>query len=516
MRVPALIAVGIAFLSAVAPSVGAITASGETGTGFFDAAMPAGFHGELTVSALNGIAFGRGFGLAIDLIASGESIVVERTSTTKTTVNHPAPGVLPVGPGNPVMSRNEDPTTEVTDFASATLAVTRSGAESTLLVHPTGDDAYVVNATSVGSFAVNATPGEEFRTHEKPVEAGAGSSRILYSLEYAYDVGHFRVDGSTFAIAVAGDFSLFLWDADFDVTDASGSQASFRTGVHADDAGALVTAEEEANAIVHVRNGTLSLQPVPVAAIAAPRLGAAIRGDVLLPRSVGGFATPSARYEANGVDAMLTGEFAASFVLVEQRFDRALVSMTGRVDHVSLESVKPLPEREFLGSPAAKATAASGAVLLVAGSTFLLVRNRDAIAMRVRPRGRRAIADAREAAVAALERGEDDAAAALFARALLGTPDDVVLLIGHGAVLERLGRFEKARENYERAIRLDPDRAECHYYYSRVLVALGLTTGAVPHLQRALLLDPRLRDMADHDPGLRPLLRDAAFVSVLR
>lgn len=487
------------------------------GHGFFDAALPILVEGDSITRANDAILLARGGGAPFRLTLTAESLVVERSYARMVSVDHP------------LSSRDNlfdyyewDERESRDEFGVASVSLVRAGEQSTAFLHARGADAYSLEASDVPNAGIlTAQPSSRFRSEDADVETRGdavvgGDDPVEFGLDYAYDVPHFLFDAPGATFRAVGNFSLFVWDADFVVAPADGNTATYRTGQHADDPGSPVREEEVGNAVLRVVNGVLTVEAPARGVVASPGLDVLVDGNVVLPNAVGGFSDGTTRYEATGLPTSLEGDLLYSFSLLSDSTDRALVSVSGSLASITLEPVRTMDRATFLGTPAAQAAAVTGGVVVLAASTLLLARRGDLGALRARPRARVGPdEDAAQSAVLALERGDEALALRLFDRAVKERPEDVVLLVDYGAALEGAGRLGEARDCFERAVRLDPTRAESHYYYSRVLLALGLTSSALPHLQRALLLDPRLREMARDDRGFRGFADHPSFLSLV-
>lgn len=84
--------------------------------------------------------------------------------------------------------------------------------------------------------------------------------------------------------------------------------------------------------------------------------------------------------------------------------------------------------------------------------------------------------------------GDAQAAARLYRRASASFPAEAAFRLGNLALAS--GRPREAAERYLEALRRDPDQAMTHYNLALALDALGRTTEALSHVERALELDP--------------------------
>lgn len=492
-----------------APFVGSATAeTGEAGRGFFDAGLPASARGELTFEASDAYTLFLGGGPSLAIEGTAARILVERTSSDVQIVYNPVTG-------GELYGRYGDPSVASSEYADATVSLARGGATAEILAEPTGAG-HVASLYAPDSTALIGAGESFFVGRDVSADVAVGSAPYEYRLSRTLDGPLFNASAPGLAQTLTGTFQVFLYDVDLAIL-SGGKETVIETGARDGDSTAALGAREVANALVTFEGATLTIRGAEVSSVYAPAFTVGVTGAAVLRDAVGGFNAGDATYESPGRDVALRGALAYDFQLVEGRTDRALVEVAGDLESITLDPATKLDAARYLG-PAAKAVAVGGGALLLAAGALLLVRHRAplvAAVERVRPHARAYEGDPGEAAVLALEAGDAAAAAKLFEAALEKSPDDVVLLVDYGTTLERLGRTMRARDVYERAVRVAPGRGEAHYYYSRVLAALGLTASALPHLQRALTLDPRLRDMARRDPGFRPLADHPTFAAIV-
>lgn len=91
-------------------------------------------------------------------------------------------------------------------------------------------------------------------------------------------------------------------------------------------------------------------------------------------------------------------------------------------------------------------------------------------------------------------RGDDAAAAALYARVLAIDPADAVAAFNRANCLVRLGRGAEAEADYARALNLDPAFAEAWFNLAGVVRARGRVDAARGYLARALVIDHAYAD----------------------
>jgi tetratricopeptide (TPR) repeat protein len=77
-----------------------------------------------------------------------------------------------------------------------------------------------------------------------------------------------------------------------------------------------------------------------------------------------------------------------------------------------------------------------------------------------------------------------------FERAVEFTPNYPVLQVNLGIVKSSLGDPETAERHFLRALQLNPDYSQGHYYYARWLVEHERAPEAVAHLERSIEISP--------------------------
>lgn len=119
-------------------------------------------------------------------------------------------------------------------------------------------------------------------------------------------------------------------------------------------------------------------------------------------------------------------------------------------------------------------------------------------------------------AEALVEQGSHAEAAEAYAALLAASPDDVRALLGAGAALTALSRYDAAEKELRRALRLAPDLADVHHQLGLVLFKRGVYAAAATELRRAVELDPgcgpayvvlgeALNQLAESDQALEAL-----------
>lgn len=96
-----------------------------------------------------------------------------------------------------------------------------------------------------------------------------------------------------------------------------------------------------------------------------------------------------------------------------------------------------------------------------------------------------------------------------------GTPRTLEENYNSGIAMMNLGRWDEAREHFEKAKKQAP-KAEHVYYALAVLDSLtGEADGALGNLKRAIELRPENRYHARNDEDFQPLLEDPRFTELL-
>jgi tetratricopeptide (TPR) repeat protein len=88
--------------------------------------------------------------------------------------------------------------------------------------------------------------------------------------------------------------------------------------------------------------------------------------------------------------------------------------------------------------------------------------------------------------------GDVEAGFAMLQRAFAALPGSEVASVNYGLAAVRLERWPEAAEAFERAVKLNPDRAESLFHRGLALVRLQRFSEAIELLDRALVLQPDL------------------------
>ncbi|GEM_PF-6226824 len=277
-----------------------------------------------------------------------------------------------------------------------------------------------------------------------------------------------------------GTLLLVLYDVDYAVTTAQGSAVE-RTGRFESASVAGVTQGRDEQQRVTLVDAVLTLHAPGEAALFASQGHVDFNGILSLQ---GGDAPLAAPGLAPLAAAEGEGRYQGSSSL-------DLAPAGGSA--LRLESARaPSPLAPVAEGASAPLLALAALVLVaIAGVTFGLSR-----------RARRAADDTAAALLAMEERRFADALAPL-ARALARRPQDALLHLDLALCLEETGRGEEARRQYETTLGLAPANAEALYYYARLLARQRRPAESAAHLAEALVLDPRLTDMARAEQAFR-------------
>jgi tetratricopeptide (TPR) repeat protein len=102
----------------------------------------------------------------------------------------------------------------------------------------------------------------------------------------------------------------------------------------------------------------------------------------------------------------------------------------------------------------------------------------------------------------AADQGDPQAAIELYQRAVALDPDDADIRFDLGSALLESGDPKAARAEFDRVLAAQPDRARAHLFAGIAAYRDGAHRDALPHLNRAVDLDPSLRAQARYYTGL--------------
>lgn len=348
---------------------------------------------------------------------------------------------------------------ETTEYGPATLTSITSRMPGALLALAYGDTE--LRGSTSGLLRIQNEEAPTFASYGAQELRGGNSAATEYAIWERLPGTYLNLTASDGVYELRGNFELHLVDIDYELRSASGTVTG-ETGRHSAQDLLLASAGTVEKHIITLHDATLRLT---------------VPGEASV-------YTESARLDYDG-SLRAAGEDTP----LETRTALDLSPEGGQV--------------RAMGTPAALAE--TGAVLpdaprlpwwLLAGILALTLASLAAFALA----RRRARTDDLEAAVLAMEERRWNDALPHLERVLARRPADANILVDHALCLEQAGRLPRARIAYERALSEAPDNADAHLYYARTLARLRDTATARTHLQRALALDPRLREIALTEP----------------
>jgi tetratricopeptide (TPR) repeat protein len=93
-------------------------------------------------------------------------------------------------------------------------------------------------------------------------------------------------------------------------------------------------------------------------------------------------------------------------------------------------------------------------------------------------------------------------------------PENAHIWVALGWCHKRTGRLDLAISALQTALEADPDDALLHYNLSCYFALATRKDEALEHLSRALLIEPRYRDLIDAESDFDPLRHDPDFQSI--
>jgi len=363
-------------------------------------------------------------------------------------------------------------------------------------LHPDSLDAALV-AWGVGSTVARADHRESAMelvadgTADPFMTVTTGDKAELTTDDFGIDFAHFAAASGPGAMTVTGDFSIFLFNVDYVLSDAEGDHA-FSTGFRPGDNGREIVEKN----VLRVVGGTLVVETAG-AVLRGDRFDATIDGPLALEDADGYFDQERTRYEAHDRAVTLEGALTVEAEAVDSGSDAptAFLTLSGDLRRANVAPTgRPGPAVD--APTAAKGAAAiGGSVFLVVGSVLLARRGRERwVAGHVH--------DASQCVEHALEasmRNRHKEALRWYRRARALAPADPILALDEGHAADAVGDVPAARRAYEDALRLDQDLAEAHLRYARTLATQGMQPSALSHLGRALALEPGLVELAKDD-----------------
>jgi len=95
-------------------------------------------------------------------------------------------------------------------------------------------------------------------------------------------------------------------------------------------------------------------------------------------------------------------------------------------------------------------------------------------------------------------------------------PGHVEALNNRGVLHLHHKDYQAARKCFEKAIRLKPDYVDPYYNLACVSAAKGQLEQGLRYLEKAVLMDPHVREWARKDPDLDPLRESRRFLAIVR
>lgn len=417
--------------------------------------------------------------------ATAASVVLERTYSNVTSVADT--GFELVGDGPDDVTR-----TEVYAFHDARLGATDSRERASLLVDALGEP---LSATGRATGFLDATIAEDplvSSKDERDVEGGRSS--VNYGVETQLSGIFVNLTGGRATYELRGTLVLQLYDVDYEVQ-AGGSTSDFRTGHYSvNAAGPLERSRVESHRLT-LTDAVLVVEVPSSVSLFATEPRVILDGSVRVES--GGSDAPLGPLRFAGADAEGASEWRGRATL-DLRASAGLVS----VAPLSTQGGLATP----ISGPASSLLAAAGilAVALVLGAVVAVARRR--------PR-----AGSVEAALLAMEERRWEDALDELERVLAAQPaPEPILLLDRAICHEELGRLDAARADYEAVLVETPGSAEAHYYYSRLLARLRMSTACLAHLSRALALDERLVELARKEAAFDAFRDHPQFLAYLR
>lgn len=395
----------------------------------------------------------------LDWQATAASVEVHRKYANYTSVY-----AAPLDPDTNAYT-NYEPGRETLVFDAGTLQSTATRAGGAFLVLAQGDAA--VAATTEQLAAITSSHNPAFRQSERAQVQGEDTQ---YEIRETLSGTYLNVTATGGAFEIRGDIALQLTEIDYRVADDSRAHDG-------------VTGTKDAWDLSVARSGRVELDTIilrdAVLLVNVPGESRLYTHDALM--SFDG----EIRADAGASEAVGTAPTAQSGDFMLAATGAGVTASAAPAAAAAIRAVSP-------DAPGLPYAAVGLALLALTFALVLWARHRE------RP-------DPVEAAVLAMgERRWTDALPHLD-RALAKRPADVGLLVDRALCLEQSGRLSDARDTYERALGHAPAHAEAHFYYARTLARLHDRARSRAHLDRALLLDPRLTELARGEPMLRAL-----------
>jgi hypothetical protein len=419
-------------------------------------------HADLATQAVFALADGRGLSWS----ATAQSVVVDRAYGSYTKTDHPA--LSSYGP-------TQTSTLTFQDAAIQGLEAREGGA---ILVRALG--ASIAGQASMPT-GLRAVVQEQPRFLEFGSADGTGGDP---STHYYIDEGmpgrYVAATQDGLSVTLHGTFLLVAYGADYVLT-SEGRTMTMRTG------------PQDAQSVAGVSQGTDEQDRITLV-------------NATLTLAVPGRATLWTTGGQVAFTGTLAAEAAQALEIQGLRPLPSLADGAARYQGAATLAIAPA-SASALTIEGARATLPAPATPGASGWGLLVVAALTATAIGVvallLARRRARVEDDTAAALAAMgERRHADAIAPLQ-RALLRRPHDALLTLDLAICLEEVGRVDEARRQYEATLARAPANAEALYYYARLLARQRHLAESHAHLAEALLLDPRLEEMARREPSFR-------------
>jgi hypothetical protein len=395
--------------------------------------------------------------------------------------------VAPEGPlGSPLSYQfQQQHATETPGASNLTSTAARDG--GALLV-TFASRPVAIDASAAGRTTVQATHDPHL-DEGPPADVGNASDVPDYSIHATVPGDFLNVTPSAGDYELRGNFTLRLYDVDYTLKSASGSEPH-ATGVVAPDEGAPASKQRAQTETITLTDAVLHLRAPTAVTILTTTPTVRLAGSIHLD-------DPSGPLDLPGLAPAGGSSYQGAATLD--------LSVGGGA--VAIQAPAPLaaaggPARAARAPPVAALAAAVVALASLALLAFAILR---------RPRR----GDEMELALLAMEERRWGDALPHLDRLLHRDPEDASLLMDRALCLEETGRLHEARAGYEAALGQQPQNAELHYYYARVLARLRMTTAAMAHLTRALALDARLAELARAERAFRDFSDHPGFVGLV-
>jgi len=117
--------------------------------------------------------------------------------------------------------------------------------------------------------------------------------------------------------------------------------------------------------------------------------------------------------------------------------------------------------------------------------------------------------------IALLELGENDKAIEEYDKAIKIDPNNVVIYSNKGIALKNLGKYEEAIQEYDKALAIDPNYARAWYNKSCDLAPMGNIDDSLKNLEQAIRLDKSYIESARTDKDFDSIRNDKRFKKLI-